>query len=117
MPSTSSTSLAALARQKQKCERTPPKHPQGNLLRELQSNETGPENPKNWSGAYKWWCAVVVAATCFTVALDSAAITANIAGPAEEFGVREEVATCWLSPLSCQASVLVKWRWRLFPRS
>jgi hypothetical protein len=31
-----------------------------------------------------------VAATCFTVALDSTAITANIADIAGEYGVREE---------------------------
>ena len=75
--------------------------PSGNMLREVQSNKTGrteryelvtftvgdPENPKNWSKAYKWWCTMVVAATCFTVAFNSAVVTANIAGPAEEFGV------------------------------
>jgi len=35
---------------------------------------------------------MVVAATCFTVAFNSAVITADIAGPAEEFGVSEEVS-------------------------
>ena len=78
----------------------------GNILREVQSNKTGkteryelvtftvndPENPKNWTKAYKWWCTMAVAATCFTVAFNSAVITANIAGPAEEFGVSEEVS-------------------------
>jgi hypothetical protein len=80
--------------------------PSGNMLREIQSNRTGrteryelvtftvndPENPKNWSKAYKWWCTMVVAFTCFTVAFNSAVITANIEGPAEEFGVSEEVS-------------------------
>jgi multidrug resistance protein len=80
--------------------------PSGNILREVQSNKTGqieryelvtftlgdPDNPKNWSKAYKWWCTMVVAATCFTVAFNSAVITADIAGPAEEFGVSEEVS-------------------------
>jgi multidrug resistance protein len=80
--------------------------PSGNMLREIQSNRTGrteryelvtftvndPENPKNWSKAYKWWCTMVVAFTCFTVAFNSAVITANIEGTAEEFGVSEEVS-------------------------
>lgn len=80
--------------------------PSGNILREVQSNRTGrteryelvtftvgdPENPKNWSKAFKWWCTMVVAFTCFTVAFNSAVITANIAAPAEEFGVSEEVS-------------------------
>ncbi|PSK46400.1 hypothetical protein B9Z65_5368 [Elsinoe australis] len=61
----------------------------GQMLKEVQSRATGkleryelvtwtindPENPKNWSKAYKWWF-----------------ITANIDGPAEEFGVSHEVA-------------------------
>lgn len=80
--------------------------PSGNILREVQSNKTGrteryelvtftvgdPENPKNWSKAFKWWCTMVVAFTCFTVAFNSAVITANMEGPAEEFGVSEEVS-------------------------
>jgi multidrug resistance protein len=80
--------------------------PSGNILREVQSNRTGrteryelvtftvgdPENPKNWSKAFKWWCTMVVACTCFTVAFNSAVITANIAAPAEEFGVSEEIS-------------------------
>ena len=51
-----------------------------------------PENPKNWSKAYKWYCTMVVAATCFVVAFASSVVTADIAGVAEEFGVSEEVA-------------------------
>jgi hypothetical protein len=80
--------------------------PSGNILREVQSNRTGrteryelvtfttndPDNPKNWSKTFKWWCTMVVAFTCFTVAFNSAVITANIEGPAEEFGVSEEVS-------------------------
>ncbi|KAK4635459.1 Major facilitator superfamily multidrug transporter NAG3 [Fulvia fulva] len=31
-----------------------------------------PENPKNWSKLYKWWCTMVVAITCFAVAFNSA---------------------------------------------
>jgi len=35
---------------------------------------------------------MVVAATCSNVAFNSAVITTNIAGPAEELGVSEEVS-------------------------
>lgn len=78
----------------------------GQMLREVRSNVTGnieryelvtwkvndPENPKNWSKAYKWWCTMCVAITCFVVAFNSAVITADIEGVAEEFNVSEEVA-------------------------
>lgn len=50
------------------------------------------ENPKNWSKAYKWWCTMVVAFTCFAVAFNSAVITADLVGVEETFGVSEEVA-------------------------
>lgn len=40
-----------------------------------------PDNPKNWSKAFKWWCTMVVAITCFAVAFDSSVITAGIEGP------------------------------------
>jgi multidrug resistance protein len=75
-------------------------------LQPVQSNITGrpeqyelvtfelndPANPKNWSKAYRWWCTLIVAVTCFAVAFDSAVITADIAAPAKEFGVSEEVS-------------------------
>jgi hypothetical protein len=51
-----------------------------------------PENPKNWSKAYKWYCTMVVAFTCFVVALASAVITADIPGVEKSFGVSEEAA-------------------------
>ncbi|KAI0011045.1 MFS general substrate transporter [Xylariaceae sp. FL0662B] len=51
-----------------------------------------PENPKNWSKAYKWYCTMVVAMTCFVVAFSSSVVTADIGGPAKEFGVSQEVA-------------------------
>ena len=41
------------------------------------------ENPKNWSKAYKWYCTMVVAVTCFVVAFCSAVITADIGGVSE----------------------------------
>ncbi|KAI1623469.1 MFS transporter, partial [Exophiala viscosa] len=51
-----------------------------------------PENPKNWSKPYKWWCTMVVAFTCFTVAFNSAVITADLEGVSETFNVSNEVA-------------------------
>lgn len=51
-----------------------------------------PENPKNWSKAYKWYCTMVVALTCFVVAFCSAVITADLVGPAETFHVSREVS-------------------------
>ncbi|KAL3472511.1 major facilitator superfamily domain-containing protein [Aspergillus californicus] len=51
-----------------------------------------PENPKNWSKLKKWYITMVVAFTCFVVAFASSVITADIEGPAEEFGVSREVS-------------------------
>jgi hypothetical protein len=78
----------------------------GQILKEVLSRKSGkierwelvtwkiddPENPKNWSKAYKWWCTMCVAVTCFVVALNSAVVTADIGGVAKEFGCSEEVA-------------------------
>ena len=78
----------------------------GNILKEARSNKTGrieryelvtwkindPENPKNFTKAYKWWCTMVVALTCFIVAFNSAVITADMRGPAKDFHVSEEVS-------------------------
>ncbi|KAG9233370.1 major facilitator superfamily domain-containing protein [Amylocarpus encephaloides] len=55
------------------------------------------ENPKNWSKAYKWYCTMVVAATCFVVAFCSSVITADIIGVQEEFNRSEEVALVSIS--------------------
>lgn len=55
------------------------------------------ENPKNWSKAYKWYCTMVVALTCFVVALASSVVTADIKGIVEEFGCSEEVALLSIS--------------------
>lgn len=49
------------------------------------------ENPKNWSKAFKWWCTMCVALTCFVVAFNSAVITADIVTPADELHVSREV--------------------------
>jgi hypothetical protein len=56
-----------------------------------------PENPKNWSRAYKWYCTMVVALTCFVVAFASSVITADIPGVVQEFGVSEELALVSIS--------------------
>ncbi|KAI4722538.1 MFS general substrate transporter [Aureobasidium sp. EXF-10727] len=78
----------------------------GTLARKVTSRKTGKtedyelvtftpgdkENPKNWSKAYKWWCTMVVALTCFAVAFNSAVITADMIGVRKTFGVSEEVA-------------------------
>lgn len=78
----------------------------GQILREVKSNKTGrierwelvtwdiddPENPKNWSKAYRWWCTMMVAFTCFVVAFNSSVITADLGGPTKEFNVSNEVA-------------------------
>ncbi|KAL2408158.1 MFS-rype transporter paaT [Exophiala dermatitidis] len=51
-----------------------------------------PENPKNWSKPYKWWCTMVVAFTCFVVAFNSAVITADLEGVSATFHVSNEVS-------------------------
>jgi hypothetical protein len=51
-----------------------------------------PGNPKNWSKAYKWYCTMVVAFTCFVVAFCSSVITADIIGVMNTFHRSEEVA-------------------------
>lgn len=56
-----------------------------------------PEDPKNWSKAYKWWCTMVVAVTCFVVAFASSVITADIGGMANEFGVSYEAGLVSIS--------------------
>jgi hypothetical protein len=87
----------------------------GQMLREVRSNATGlieryelvtfkiddPANPKNWTKAYKWWCTMVVAMTCFVVAFNSAVITADLEGVSEEFHVSEEVSLLTISKLKC----------------
>jgi hypothetical protein len=56
-----------------------------------------PANPKNWSKAYKWYCTMIVALTCFVVAFCSSVITAGIIGPEQEFQVSEEVSLVAIS--------------------
>ncbi|TVY30894.1 putative MFS-type transporter protein [Lachnellula hyalina] len=56
-----------------------------------------PENPKNWSKAFKWYCTMVVATTCFVVAFSSSVVTADMAGVEKEFDVVEEIALISIS--------------------
>jgi hypothetical protein len=79
---------------------------EGEIIKPVKSNVTGkledwklvtftiddPENPKNWSKLYKWYCTMVVAFTCFVVAFASSVITAHIEGPMEDFGVSREAS-------------------------
>ncbi|KAF7795334.1 hypothetical protein EIP86_006491 [Pleurotus ostreatoroseus] len=51
-----------------------------------------PDNPKNWSKPYKWWCTAMIASVCFVVAFCSSVITADMEGVAETFGVSLEVS-------------------------
>lgn len=78
----------------------------GTIVKPVKSNVTGqiekyklvtfkiddPENPKNWSKLYKWYCTMVVAFTCFVVAFNSSVITADLTGVEESFGVSKTVA-------------------------
>lgn len=78
----------------------------GNIIKPIKSNVTGqiedwklvtfkiddPENPRNWSKLYKWWCTMVVSWTCFVVAFSSSVITADLEGVSATFGVSEEVS-------------------------
>ncbi|KAM5442358.1 Synaptic vesicle transporter SVOP [Microsporum ferrugineum] len=78
----------------------------GQILKSVKSNVTGkiedyklvtftvgdPENPKNWSKPYKWYCTMVVSFTCFVVAFSSSVITSDLKGVMDEFDVSEEVA-------------------------
>ncbi|KAK3300728.1 major facilitator superfamily domain-containing protein [Chaetomium fimeti] len=56
-----------------------------------------PENPKNWSKAWKWYITMVVAVTCFVVAFNSSVITSDVPGVSESFNVSHEAA---LVPIS-----------------
>ena len=79
---------------------------EGQIIKPVRSDATGetedfklvtftegdPENPKNWSKAYKWYITMVVAFTCFVVALCSSVVTADFPGVEKTFHVSQEVA-------------------------
>ncbi|KAK9470654.1 major facilitator superfamily domain-containing protein [Dipodascopsis tothii] len=50
------------------------------------------ENPKNWSRAYKWYCTMVVAVLCFSVAFGSAVVTGDLEAVSAQFDVSMEVS-------------------------
>ena len=50
-----------------------------------------PENPKNWSKPFKWWCTMCIALVCFAVAFASAVVTADITDVARDLHASEEV--------------------------
>ncbi|GIK00743.1 synaptic vesicle transporter SVOP [Aspergillus viridinutans] len=78
----------------------------GEIIKPVKSSATGkvedwklvtfkvddPDNPKNWSKAYKWYCTMVVSFTCFVVAFASSVITADLEGPSEAFNVSHEAS-------------------------
>lgn len=49
-----------------------------------------PDNPKNWSKAFKWYITMVIAFTCFVVAFASSVVTADLPGVMESFNVSRE---------------------------
>ncbi|KAF5022883.1 hypothetical protein F66182_5075 [Fusarium sp. NRRL 66182] len=56
-----------------------------------------PENPKNWSKAYRAWIIAAVSYSTWVVVLYSTCYTASISGLAEEFGASTTVATLGLT--------------------
>ncbi|ODV84468.1 hypothetical protein CANARDRAFT_29018 [[Candida] arabinofermentans NRRL YB-2248] len=48
-------------------------------------------NPNNWSFGYRWFLTILLGIVCFDVALASAIVTGDTAGPMETFNVSEEV--------------------------
>lgn len=48
-------------------------------------------DPRNWSPMRKWTLTLLLGILCFDVALGSAIVTGDIAGPMETFGVSQEV--------------------------
>jgi multidrug resistance protein len=49
------------------------------------------QDPRNWSPMKKWGLTILLGILCFDVALGSAIVTGDIAGPMEAFGVSQEV--------------------------
>ncbi|RPA84291.1 major facilitator superfamily protein [Ascobolus immersus RN42] len=49
------------------------------------------ENPKNWSKLFRWYCTMVIAFTCFTVAMCSSVITPGVNLVTKEFDVSRTV--------------------------
>lgn len=100
---------------------------EGQIVKPVRSHETGqmedwklvtflendPENPKNWSKLFKWYITMVVAWTCFVVALCSSIITADFPGVQNTFHVSHEVALITLTVFVVGFGVGKFARWRL----
>ncbi|KAF5232425.1 hypothetical protein FAUST_8731 [Fusarium austroamericanum] len=56
-----------------------------------------PENPRNWSKAYRYWIVVCVSYSTWVVVLYSTCYTASVSGLAKEFDVTTTVATLGLT--------------------
>lgn len=56
-----------------------------------------PDNPRNWSKAYRSWIIVCVSYSTWVVVLYSTCYTASVSGLAEEFGVTSTVTTLGLT--------------------
>jgi hypothetical protein len=90
---------------------TGPAKPDGSGYYKLVTFTPGdPANPKNWSKAYKWWCTMVVAVTCFVVAFCSSVITADMEGVMETFHVSEEAALVSITVFVVGFGVGKSWR-------
>jgi hypothetical protein len=89
--------MAEFTQEKPNGEMAGPIGPDGRQYKLVTFMENDPGNPKNWSKAFKWYCTMVVAFTCFTVAFASAVITADMTGVEKEFNKSEEVALASIS--------------------
>lgn len=69
----------------------PPQHRGGGGHKLVAFSPSDPDDPKNWSKVYKWYCTMIIAFTCFVVAFASSVITADIGATAAEFGASMEV--------------------------
>jgi hypothetical protein len=56
-----------------------------------------PEDPRNWSKAYKWYITAVCALSVVSAAFGSAVVTGDFRGIEEEFGVSEVVVALSVS--------------------
>ncbi|RPB04360.1 MFS multidrug transporter [Choiromyces venosus 120613-1] len=51
-----------------------------------------PENPKNWSKPFKWYCTMIIAMVCFAVAFASSVVTADMHGVMKDLNASKEEA-------------------------
>ena len=60
-----------------------------------------PDNPKNWSKAYKWWCTLVIASVCFVVAFASSVVTGDFKDLMRDFDMGLVVISLSVSLMVC----------------